>query len=120
MGTFKFFVSSLLLLVVVDRVLPRAESKTYWGDIEVLKQLKNGVDPNSVSRGSCLSSWDFTVDPCDSLFSEKFTCAFRCDLTVSGLSRVTGVSLDSAGYVGSLSSPTWKARISLTCKSLTF
>ncbi|XVF15853.1 hypothetical protein REPUB_Repub09cG0191900 [Reevesia pubescens] len=107
MGTFKFFVSSLLLLVVVDRVLTRAESKTYWGDIEVLKQLKNGVEPNSVSPGSCLSSWDFTVDPCDSIFSEKFTCGFRCDLTVSGLSRVTEVSLDSAGYAGSVSSPTW-------------
>ncbi|XVF59724.1 hypothetical protein PTKIN_Ptkin07bG0298600 [Pterospermum kingtungense] len=106
MGTLKFFVSSLLLLVlvVVNGVLPRAESKTYWGDIEVLKQLKNGVDPKSVSPGSCLSSWDFAFDPCDSLFSERFTCGFRCDITVSGLSRVTEVTLDSAGYAGSLSS----------------
>ncbi|XVF17977.1 hypothetical protein REPUB_Repub10bG0171800 [Reevesia pubescens] len=107
MGTiFKVFVSSLVLLVVV---VTRAESKTYWGDIEVLKQLKNGVDPNSVNPGSCLSSWDFTVDPCDSLFSERFTCGFRCDLSVSGLSRVTEVTLDSAGYAGSLpsSSSSW-------------
>ncbi|XP_022774004.1 LRR receptor-like serine/threonine-protein kinase FLS2 [Durio zibethinus] len=109
MGTIKLFVSSLLLLVVVvvDRLLPRAESKTYWGDTEVLKQLKNGVDTNSVSPGSCLSSWNFTVDPCDSLFSERFTCGFRCDLTVSGLSRVTEVGLDSAGYAGVLSSVSW-------------
>ncbi|OMO84547.1 hypothetical protein COLO4_21977 [Corchorus olitorius] len=84
-----------------------AESKTYWGDIEALKQLKNGVEPSSVTPGSCLSSWDFTVDPCDSLFSERFSCGFRCDLTVSGLSRVTEVSLDSAGYSGSLSSAPW-------------
>lgn len=104
MGTLKFFVSSLLLLVVADRLLSSAESKTFWGDIQVLKQLKNGVDPNSVVPGSCLSSWDFTMDPCDSLFSERFTCGFRCDLTVSGLSRVTEISLDSAGYAGSLSS----------------
>ncbi|XWS33820.1 hypothetical protein CRYUN_Cryun22dG0115700 [Craigia yunnanensis] len=107
MGTLKFFVSSLLLSVVVTRLLPGAESKTYWGDIEMLKQLKNGVDPSSVSPGSCLSSWDFTVDPCDSLYSEQFTCGFGCDLTVSGLSRVTEVRLDSAGYAGSLSSASW-------------
>ncbi|XVF62140.1 hypothetical protein PTKIN_Ptkin08bG0193100 [Pterospermum kingtungense] len=104
MGTLKFFVSSLLVLVFVDRLVLTAESKTYWGDIQVLKQLKNGVDPNSVTPGSCLSSWDFTVDPCDSLFSERFTCGFRCDQTISGLSRVTEISLDSAGYAGSLSS----------------
>ncbi|XVE87383.1 hypothetical protein DITRI_Ditri18aG0112900 [Diplodiscus trichospermus] len=104
MGALKFFVSSLLLLVlVVDMLLPGAESKTFWGDIQVLKQLKNGVDSNSVRPGSCLSSWDFTVDPCDSLFSERFTCGFRCDVTVSGLSRVTEISLDSPGYAGSLS-----------------
>ncbi|KAE8664258.1 CYP711A1 protein [Hibiscus syriacus] len=107
MGALKFFVSPLLLLVVVDGVLPIAESKTFWGDMQVLKQLKNGVEPNSVSPGSCLSSWDFTVDPCDSLFSERFTCGFRCDVVVSGLSRVTEVSFDSAGYAGSLYSTSW-------------
>ncbi|TYG89020.1 hypothetical protein ES288_A12G067400v1 [Gossypium darwinii] len=107
MATSKFFLSSLLLLLFVHGVLPRAESKTYWGDVDALKQLKNGVQPNSVSPGSCLGSWDFTFDPCDSLFSERFTCGFRCDLTVSGLSRVTEVTLDSAGYIGSLSSISW-------------
>ncbi|KAK8606737.1 hypothetical protein V6N13_052499 [Hibiscus sabdariffa] len=107
MGALKHCVSSLLLLLVVHGVLPRAESKTFWGDVQVLKQFKNGVELNSVSPGSCLSSWDFSVDPCDSLFSERFTCGFRCDVTVSGLSRVTEVSLDSAGYAGSLSSTSW-------------
>ncbi|GMI76960.1 hypothetical protein like AT5G66330 [Hibiscus trionum] len=105
MGALLFFISSLFVLGTW--VLPRAESKTYWGDIEVLKQLKNGVHPNSVSPGSCLTSWDFTLDPCDSLFGERFTCGFRCDLSVSGLSRVTELTLDSAGYAGSLSSPSW-------------
>ncbi|OMO97351.1 hypothetical protein CCACVL1_04591, partial [Corchorus capsularis] len=61
----------------------------YQTDIEALKQLKNGVEPSSMTPGSSLRSWDFTVDPCDSLFSERFTCGFRCNLTVSGLSRVT-------------------------------
>ncbi|KAE8675747.1 CYP711A1 protein [Hibiscus syriacus] len=109
MAALEFSISSAFVLVFVvgTWVLPGAESKTYWGDAEVLKQLKNGIDPNSVSPGSCLSSWDFTVDPCDSLFSERFTCGFRCDLTVSGLSRVTEVTLDSAGYAASLSSASW-------------
>jgi Leucine-rich repeat (LRR) protein len=85
----------------------RAESTTYWEDVDVLKELKNGLDPGSVSPGSCVSSWDFTVDPCDSLFSERFTCGFRCDVVVSGTSRVTEISLDQAGYAGSLSSTSW-------------
>ncbi|QCD91082.1 receptor-like protein 53 [Vigna unguiculata] len=83
-------------------VLLGAESKTHWEDAEVLKELKRGLEPASVIPGSCLSSWDFTVDPCDNLFGEKFTCGFRCDLVVSGLSRVTELALDQAGYVGSL------------------
>ncbi|KAK9948490.1 hypothetical protein M0R45_004063 [Rubus argutus] len=76
-----------------------SESKTYWGDTQVLKQLKNGLDPNSVSQGSCISSWDFSLDPCDSLFSDRFTCGFRCDLVDdSGVSRVTEIGIDQAGY----------------------
>lgn len=99
---------SLILILSASGVLFRAESKTYWGDIEVLKQLKNGLENGSVTPGSCLSSWDFTVDPCDNLFGEKFTCGFRCDVVVAGSSRVTELTLDQAGYAGSLaSSSTW-------------
>uniref|UniRef100_A0A2N9GQM7 Leucine-rich repeat-containing N-terminal plant-type domain-containing protein n=1 Tax=Fagus sylvatica TaxID=28930 RepID=A0A2N9GQM7_FAGSY len=107
MGFPKFSLSSMVLLVMVAGLLFRAESKTYWGDIEVLKELKNGLDPSSVSPGSCVTSWDFTVDPCDNLFSDRFTCGFRCDLVDSGTSRVTELSLDHAGYTGSLSSTSW-------------
>ncbi|KAK6131249.1 hypothetical protein DH2020_035006 [Rehmannia glutinosa] len=78
-------------------------SKTHPDDIQVLKHLKNGFDPKSISPGSCLSSWDFSVDPCDHIFTDRFTCGFRCDLIVSGSNRVTEISLDQAGYSGSLS-----------------
>lgn len=105
MGTLSFSLSFSVLLLATASWL--AESKTYWGDIQVMKELKNSLDPNSVSPGSCLSSWDFSVDPCDSLFSEKFTCGFRCDVSVSELSRVTELSLDQAGYSGSLSTTSW-------------
>ncbi|KAK1587852.1 hypothetical protein Q3G72_017456 [Acer saccharum] len=105
MGALDFSVFSLLLLVaaLLVMIMQQAESKTYWEDVEVMKQFKNSLNTDSVSPGSCLSSWDFSVDPCDNLFSEKFTCGFRCDLVVSESSRVTELSLDQAGYSGSLS-----------------
>ncbi|KAG7535806.1 Leucine-rich repeat [Arabidopsis thaliana x Arabidopsis arenosa] len=93
---------SLLLLLLLT--LSSAESKTFWGDVAALKDLKNSVDTKSMSPGSCLSSWDFSFDPCDNIFSDTFTCGFRCDSVVSGLARVTELSLDQAGYSGSLSS----------------
>lgn len=87
------------LVIVLPTLLSSAESKTYWGDVAALKDLKNLVDVKSMSPGSCLSTWDFSVDPCDSVFSDKFTCGLRC---VSG--RVTELSFDQAGYSGSISS----------------
>ncbi|WOH05356.1 hypothetical protein DCAR_0624772 [Daucus carota subsp. sativus] len=97
--------SSLTLLSIIFTLLLRqAHSVTHWEDIRVLEDFKNAVTPNSVSPGSCLSSWDFTLDPCDNLYSDKFTCGFRCDLVVSNASRVTELALDQAGYSGTLSS----------------
>ncbi|KAE8712605.1 hypothetical protein F3Y22_tig00110239pilonHSYRG00030 [Hibiscus syriacus] len=55
---------------------------------------ENSVDPLSISPGSCLSSWDFSIDPCDNIFTDHFTCALRCDIAVSGLLRVTEITLD--------------------------
>ncbi|XP_021908164.1 MDIS1-interacting receptor like kinase 1 [Carica papaya] len=109
MANFNFsLVYFLLLLVAVAEIFPGAESGTYSGDVEGLKEFRSSVDPNSVNPGSCLSSWDFTFDPCDSLFSERFTCGFRCDVVDSdGASRVTELSLDQAGYWGSLASLSW-------------
>ncbi|KAL5706637.1 hypothetical protein ACHQM5_024780 [Ranunculus cassubicifolius] len=102
-STFSF----LVLVITVSELFINGDSKTYWGDIEVLKGLKKGLDPSSITPGSCLSSWDFKLDPCDHMFSEHFTCGFRCDTVVSKLSRVTEISLDRAGYTGSLSSVSW-------------
>ncbi|KAG5089433.1 hypothetical protein GLYMA_01G169500v4 [Glycine max] len=100
MGTLCF---PLFATMAIWGLLLGAESKTHVGDAEVLKELKQGLEPGSVKPGSCVSSWDFTLDPCDNLFGDKFTCGFRCDVVVSGLSRVTELALDQAGYSGSLS-----------------
>ncbi|GMN35683.1 hypothetical protein TIFTF001_005440 [Ficus carica] len=97
----------LLLLSVFTKILHTTHSITFPGDIQILKDLKNGLDPNSITPGSCLSSWDFSVDPCDHLFTNRFTCGFRCDRLVSGFSRVTEITLDPTGYTGSLASTGW-------------
>ncbi|XP_068640169.1 receptor-like protein 12 [Aristolochia californica] len=93
----------LIVLVAVFQLLEVVSGSTYSGDIEALKELKRGFESSSVTPGSCLSSWDFSYDPCDASFSDHFTCGFRCDVTVDGYSRVTEISLDRAGYAGSLS-----------------
>ncbi|CAI9264545.1 unnamed protein product [Lactuca saligna] len=96
--------SSFLLIIVFIELCFHGSSITHWEDVQALKQFRNGVNSNSVGPGSCLASWDFSVDPCDSLSGEKFTCGFRCDAVVSGVSRITELTLDRAGYSGSLAS----------------
>lgn len=88
--------------IAIFLMLCLADSATHPDDIQALKQLKRSIHPNSIRAGSCLSSWDFSSDPCGSLFTARFTCGLRCDLTLSGFSRVTEIALDSAGYTGSL------------------
>ncbi|KAK9165383.1 hypothetical protein Scep_000574 [Stephania cephalantha] len=103
-----FSVSSFLLIaVILSQLFIDGDSTTYGGDIEALKELKQLIDPKSMIPGSCLSSWDFSVDPCDHIFSGRFTCGLRCDIVVSGLSRVTELSLDHAGYSAFLSAFTF-------------
>lgn len=97
----------LLMLITFSKLLLSANSKTHPGDVKVLRDLKHGVNPKSIAAGSCLSSWDFSVDPCDNLFSDRFTCGFRCDRVVFGSSRVTELTLDPVGYSGSLNSTDW-------------
>ncbi|KAL2892802.1 Receptor-like protein 35 [Bienertia sinuspersici] len=92
------FSSFLFFLLVNTTTHPR--------DIEALKELKQSIDLKSITPGSCLSSWDFSVDPCDHIFSDHFTCGIRCDYSHAGLSRVTEIGLDSAGYSGSLTNIT--------------
>ncbi|KAK4804609.1 hypothetical protein SAY86_004426 [Trapa natans] len=92
----------LLLLLPAIRVYSRTDP----GDLRALRDLAGGIDRRSIRNGSCLATWDltFALDPCDRLFSERFTCGLRCDHLdpSTNLSRVTEVTLDAAGYSGSL------------------
>lgn len=98
------FIFSILVLAIS---INRSQSKTHWTSIKVLKKMKTAIDPNSIPQGSCISTWEFLIDPCDNLFTERFSCGFRCDLVVSGISYVTDIELDHAGYSGSIDSVPW-------------
>nr|POF15766.1 lrr receptor-like serine/threonine-protein kinase erl2 [Quercus suber] len=99
--------SLLLLMLAFSQRYFLVDSTIDLANIKVLKDLKNGLNPKSIVPGSCLSSWDFSLDPCDHIFSNHFTCSFRCDRVVSGSFRVTEITLDLAGYSGSLTSTIW-------------
>ncbi|XWS21004.1 hypothetical protein CRYUN_Cryun30bG0017600 [Craigia yunnanensis] len=106
-STLYFCLRSLVFMITFSKLLFAANSRTYPADVQVLKDLKNGVDPRTIAHGSCLSSWDFSLDPCDNIFSDHFTCGLRCDRIVSGSARVTEITIDPVGYSGSLTSTSW-------------
>lgn len=97
----------IVFMFIFTKLFFSANSKTHPADIKALNALKNGVDPRSITPGSCLSSWDFTIDPCDNIFTDHFTCGLRCDRVVSGWVRVTEITIDPVGYSGSLTSVPW-------------
>nr|POE81856.1 putative lrr receptor-like serine/threonine-protein kinase [Quercus suber] len=99
--------SLLLLMLAFSQHFFLVDSTTDPANIKVLKDLKNGLNPKSIVPGSCLSSWDFSLDPCDHIFSNHFTCGFRCDRVVSSSFRATEITLNPVGYLGSLTSTTW-------------
>ncbi|KAG8383396.1 hypothetical protein BUALT_Bualt04G0008100 [Buddleja alternifolia] len=95
----------LLLITAVHFFTRAAHSTTHYQDVQLLKQLKSTITPSSIPPSSCIDTWDFSLDPCDNIFTDKFTCGFRCDVVSnSSLSRLTELALDSPGYSGSLSS----------------
>nr|XP_023915957.1 uncharacterized protein LOC112027529 [Quercus suber] len=101
--------SLLLLMLAFSQHFFLVDSTTDPADIKALKDLKNGLNLKSIVLGSCLSSWDFLLGPCDHIFSNHFTCSLICGRVVSGSFRVTEITLDSTGYSGLLTSTTWRS-----------
>uniref|UniRef100_A0A0E0K2Z8 non-specific serine/threonine protein kinase n=1 Tax=Oryza punctata TaxID=4537 RepID=A0A0E0K2Z8_ORYPU len=86
------------MLLVLQRVAAADAVTTFPGDVAALASLKSAVDAATVPAYSCLASWDFARDPC-----AAFPCGVRCYAPPnSSYHRVTGVSLDPAGYTGML------------------
>ncbi|AQK54008.1 receptor-like protein kinase precursor [Zea mays] len=90
---------SLLLLALRHAALS-APGATFPGDKAALAALRSAVAASSVPPHSCLSSWDFSRDPC-----AAFPCGVSCyapPAANSSYLRVTAVALDPAGYSGAL------------------
>lgn len=67
----------------------------------ILWQVKLALNASSIMISTCVGSWDFAFDPCDSRTSSHFTCGVDCSAPISNISRVTGLRLEpNAGYTG--------------------
>uniref|UniRef100_A0ACD5ZCP8 Uncharacterized protein n=1 Tax=Avena sativa TaxID=4498 RepID=A0ACD5ZCP8_AVESA len=97
----------LLLLLVLHHAVAAAVAAalsapvTFPADRAALASLKSAVDSATIPAYSCLASWDFAHDPCTT-----FPCGLHCYTPPnSSYQRVAGVSLDPAGYSGTLPAP---------------
>ncbi|KAM3226255.1 hypothetical protein ACQJBY_058743 [Aegilops geniculata] len=92
---------SLVLQLAAAAVSPPGPRPTFPGDAAALASLKSAVDVATIPSYSCLASWDFARDPC-----AAFPCGVHCSTPPnSSHQRVAGVSLDPAGYSGTLPAP---------------
>ncbi|CAI9304126.1 unnamed protein product [Lactuca saligna] len=90
--------SFLFLLLSTVAAASSSSITTLSSDIAALKAFKSSIKPTTIPSYTCLHSWDFTSDPC----SPPRVTHFLCGVTCSG-NRVTQLTLDPAGYVGTLS-----------------
>ncbi|KAL7584518.1 hypothetical protein Lser_V15G45835 [Lactuca serriola] len=86
------------LFLLLSTVAAASSITTLSSDIAALKAIKSSIKPTTIPSYTCLHSWDFTSDPC----SPPRVTHFLCGVTCSG-NRVTQLTLDPAGYVGTLS-----------------
>ncbi|XP_010235773.1 probable LRR receptor-like serine/threonine-protein kinase At4g36180 [Brachypodium distachyon] len=106
----------LLLRHAATAALSAAPRTTFPGDKAALASLMSAVDAATIPSYSCLASWDFARDPC-----ATFPCGLRCYAAPNDSSylRVAGISLDPAGYSGTLPAPVLASLPFLAFLSLT-
>ncbi|KAG7020633.1 DNA damage-repair/toleration protein DRT-like protein, partial [Cucurbita argyrosperma subsp. argyrosperma] len=92
--------NSLSLLLFLLSLSSLVQSLTSPSDISALKAFKSAVKPSSITPWSCLASWNFSVDPCALPRRTFFSCGLLCN---SAATRITQLTLDPAGYSGTLS-----------------
>ncbi len=69
-------------------------------------QILMAVNVVSIKPSSCLGSWNFSMDPCDTRSTSHFTCGIDCSPgnIEEGERRITGLQLErGAAYEGTLS-----------------
>ncbi|GMJ08480.1 hypothetical protein like AT3G59510 [Hibiscus trionum] len=91
----------LIISAILSLFLTLSHSLTLQSDIEALQSLKLSVDPNMIPPSSYLTTWDFSVDPCETAGSKflGILCSFPSG---NSTSRITTLELDSVGYDGFL------------------
>ncbi|KAL9244936.1 hypothetical protein vseg_018650 [Gypsophila vaccaria] len=89
----------LILLLKLSLSTTPTTSLTSPSDVAALISLKSYIKPSTIPQSSCLSSWDFSQDPCTSPRTTSFICGITCS---PDSSRVTSITLDSVGYSGQL------------------
>ncbi|KAH7443904.1 hypothetical protein KP509_02G055000 [Ceratopteris richardii] len=93
----------LLLVWFFGAYILKSSAITDPSDVHALIQVKLAVDPSTIREGSCMATWNFSVDPCDNLFGMYFSCGIACSRDRNGAQRVTRLKLDGSGYSGTLS-----------------
>ncbi|XP_054778515.1 leucine-rich repeat receptor-like serine/threonine-protein kinase BAM1 [Prosopis cineraria] len=101
MGTCSSFLQHLFLFLILLAHLSLFQARTLSSDLQALKAFKASVTPSSIPPSSCLASWNFTDDPCSLPRRSSFVCGLSCS---PDSTRVTQITLDPAGYSGSLTS----------------
>ncbi|KAE9589379.1 hypothetical protein Lal_00000067 [Lupinus albus] len=94
-----FFLCLITCLSVFDSNIFIAQAVTSRSEIAALKAFKSSIKPSSIKPGSCLASWNFTVDPCSTPRRTYFTCGLTCTPDSAHINQIT---LDPVGYTGSL------------------
>ncbi|XP_059652935.1 leucine-rich repeat receptor-like serine/threonine-protein kinase At1g17230 [Cornus florida] len=90
---------SLFLHLSLSSLIITTQSTTLPSEISALQSFKSSIKPSTVPSYSCLASWNFTSDPCSLPHITHFTCGLTCSKSF----RVTQLTLDPAGYSGTLS-----------------
>ncbi|CAK9257106.1 unnamed protein product [Sphagnum jensenii] len=100
------FLVILLALIMATETMEMVGAITNAGDIQALKQILMAVNVASIKPSSCLGSWNFSMDPCDTRSTSHFTCGIDCSPgnIEEGERRITGLQLErGAAYEGTLS-----------------
>ncbi|CAI8604922.1 unnamed protein product [Vicia faba] len=89
----------LSLTITICLSIFHVQSLTSSSDIQALKAFKASIKPSSIPPSSCISSWNFTIDPCSLPRRIYFLCGFTCTTDSTHINQIT---LDPASYSGSL------------------
>ncbi|XP_074293751.1 uncharacterized protein LOC141620901 [Silene latifolia] len=91
----------IIIAIIVLHGPSLVHSATISTEVDVLRALKEGIDPNSIPDNAFLSTWDFSLDPCESTGAHFL--GVLCNIPEdNSSSQITQLELDGVGYDGFL------------------